>query len=112
VAASPSAHDDPSHAVLQRGDVSRYQFRSQIFAGTARDDGLYVPSQYNPESPPALMVFQDGHLYVDETGPFRVPVVFDNLIHQKQMPVTMGAFINPGHAGKAAPLQAALSGLP
>ena len=27
---------------------------------------------------------------------FRVPVVFDNLIHKKQMPVTVGIFINPG----------------
>lgn len=95
--------DSERHTDAPRGEVSRYQFRSQIFAGTARDYWLYVPSQYSPESPAALMVFQDGHLYVDESGPFRVPVVFDNLIHQRQMPVTLGLFINPGHAGKAAP---------
>src|SRR4029079_13801568 len=28
---------------------------------------------------------------------FRVPVVFDNLIHKKEMPVTVGVFINPGN---------------
>ena len=27
---------------------------------------------------------------------FRVPIVFDNLIHKKEMPVTIGIFINPG----------------
>ena len=42
------------------------------------------------------MVFQDGGRYVDETGPIRVPVVFDNLIHAGDMPVTIGVFINPG----------------
>jgi len=42
------------------------------------------------------MVFQDGHTYVDEKGQFRVPVVFDNLIAAKEMPVTIGIFVNPG----------------
>ena len=27
---------------------------------------------------------------------FRVPIVFDNLIHQKAMPVTIAVFVNPG----------------
>jgi len=42
------------------------------------------------------MVFQDGGSYVKADGNFRVPVVFDNLIHKKEMPVTIGVFINPG----------------
>src|SRR5262249_12714537 len=43
-----------------------------------------------------VMVFQDGGGYVDPKRDFRVPVVFDNLIHKKQMPVTIGIFLNPG----------------
>lgn len=86
-----------------RGAVTRQQFRSQIFGGTARDYWLYVPAQYRADSPAALMVFQDGHAYVAEEGAFRVPIVFDNLIHQRAMPVTIGLFINPGHSGKAPP---------
>jgi enterochelin esterase-like enzyme len=43
-----------------------------------------------------VMVFQDGGGYVGEKGQHRVPVVFDNLIHQRAMPVTVGIFINPG----------------
>jgi enterochelin esterase family protein len=42
------------------------------------------------------MVFQDGHSYVKEDGDFRVPIVFDNLIHKGEMPPTIGIFINPG----------------
>lgn len=42
------------------------------------------------------MVFQDGGGYVSTNGQYRVPVVFDNLIHRKEMPVTIGIFINPG----------------
>jgi hypothetical protein len=49
------------------------------------------------------MVFQDGHAYVAEDGAFRVPIVFDNQIHQRALPVTIGLFINPGHSGKAPP---------
>jgi enterochelin esterase family protein len=42
------------------------------------------------------MVFQDGGGYVKRDGSWRVPVVFDNLIAKKEMPVTVGVFINPG----------------
>jgi enterochelin esterase-like enzyme len=90
----------PSHP---RGEVRREQFRSEIFAGTSRDYWVYVPTQYRPGTPAALMVFQDGHHYLAEDGPFRVPVVFDNLIQRGEMPVTIGLFINPGHGGKSPP---------
>ncbi len=49
------------------------------------------------------MVFQDGHAYVGEEGYFRAPIVFDNLIHAGDMPVTVGIFINPGHVGDTPP---------
>ena len=42
------------------------------------------------------MVFQDGAWYLDDTAEVRVPVMFDNLIHAGEMPVTIGIFINPG----------------
>jgi enterochelin esterase-like enzyme/sugar lactone lactonase YvrE len=38
----------------------------------------------------------DGSGYSNPTRSFRVPVVFDNLIHQKAMPVTIAVFVNPG----------------
>jgi enterochelin esterase family protein len=88
---------------VPRGQVSRHDFESQILAGTHRHYWLYVPEQYDSAKPAALMVFQDGQAYVDPSGDFRVPVVFDNLIHSGAMPVTVGLFVNPGHKGKEPP---------
>ena len=42
------------------------------------------------------MVFQDGHFFVAPDKDYRVPFVFDNLIYRREMPVTIGVFINPG----------------
>jgi enterochelin esterase family protein len=42
------------------------------------------------------MIFQDGIGYSSRNGQWRVPVVFDNLIAQGKMPVTIALFINPG----------------
>ena len=49
------------------------------------------------------MVFQDGHQYVAQIARYRVPIVFDNLIAAKAMPVTIGVFVNPGHNGEELP---------
>ncbi len=81
---------------VPRGAVTKHEWRSAIFPGTQRDFWAYVPAQAEADSPACVMVFQDGGLYVNEEGEFRVPVVFDNLIHQKKMPVTVGVFVNPG----------------
>ena len=42
------------------------------------------------------MVFQDGHAFMNPDGDLRAPNVFDNLIYRREMPVTIGVFINPG----------------
>jgi len=58
---------------------------------------VYVPAQYKPDGPPAcLMVFQDGSAFLNPNGLRCVPVVFDNLIHKGEMPVTVAVLINPG----------------
>jgi enterochelin esterase-like enzyme len=78
-------------------------FQSQIFTNTLREYWVYVPAQYTPEKPACVMVFQDGHKYVKTNEEYRVPVVFDNLIAAKEMPVTIGIFITPGHRGTEMP---------
>ncbi|MGI8603151.1 MAG: SMP-30/gluconolactonase/LRE family protein [Verrucomicrobiales bacterium] len=69
---------------------------SKIFPGAEHECWVYVPAQYDSVKPACVMVFQDGGGYVKRDGQWRVPVVFDNLIHKKEMPVTVGVFINPG----------------
>jgi enterochelin esterase family protein len=78
-------------------------FKSTIFGNTARQYWVYVPAQYDASKPAAVMVFQDGHKYVNVEQEYRVPVVFDNLIHKKEMPVTIGVFVNPGNLGGELP---------
>jgi enterochelin esterase-like enzyme len=88
---------------VPHGKVTKHTWTSKVFPGTVRDYWIYVPAQYDGSTPAALMVFQDGGGYVGEKGDFRVPVVFDNLIAKKQMPVTVGVFINPGVVPPAKP---------
>jgi enterochelin esterase family protein len=64
---------------------------------------VYVPARYDAAKPAALMVFQDGHKYVNTEEEYRVPVVFDNLIHRGEMPVTIALFVNPGHGSESWP---------
>ena len=57
---------------------------------------MYVPAQYDPKVPAALMVFQDGQAFKDEKGDMRAQNVMDNLIYRREIPVMLGVFINPG----------------
>lgn len=82
---------------IPKGVVTKHSWESTVFENTIRDYYVYVPAQYDGSQDTALMIFQDGHSYVDLEGDFKVPTVFDNLIAQGKMPVTIGLFINPGH---------------
>src|SRR5262249_21381195 len=42
---------------VPHGRVERFQFtNSTVFPGTTRDGGVYIPAQYDPAKPAALMV--------------------------------------------------------
>jgi enterochelin esterase-like enzyme len=82
---------------VPQGEVTKLRWEnSKVFPGTVRDWWIYVPKQYDPAKPAAVMIFCDGSGMVSTTGSYRVPVVFDNLIARKEMPVTIAVFINPG----------------
>jgi enterochelin esterase family protein len=74
-----------------------FVFRSTILAGTVRQYWVFVPAQYTAEKPAALLVFQDGQRATNPKGQLRVPQVLANLIHKKEIPVTIGVFITPGN---------------
>lgn len=88
---------------VPEGKVTEHIWKSTIFPGTIRRYSVYVPAQYREDQPAAVMVFQDGHAYVNPTGQFRATIVMDNLIHRKEMPVTIGIFIDPGHKKESLP---------
>ena len=88
---------------VPRGTILEFEWTaSRVFPGTSRRYWVYVPEQYTASEPASLMVFQDGGLYLDPEGEMRVAVVFDNLIHRRELPVTIGVFVDPGTGNRNA----------
>ena len=81
---------------VPQGTVTKHEHKSKVFAGTTRTWWMYLPADADKAGPLCLMVFQDGEWYQQKNGDYRVPVVFDNLIHQKKIPPMAAIFINPG----------------
>jgi len=86
----------PQEGVPKGKVVERTWKESAVYPGTTHSGWVYVPAQYDPEKPACVMVFLDGADFVLSKGEVRAPIVFDNLIHKRQIPVTIGIFINPG----------------
>jgi enterochelin esterase family protein len=68
----------------------------QVFPGTQHTYWVYVPAQYDPKQPAALMVFNDGQAMIAMDGDVRAPNVLDNLIWRREIPVIITVFVNPG----------------
>jgi gluconolactonase len=95
---SPDSQEQPG---TPKGEVLKFTFEnSKIFPGAWREYWVYVPAQYAPDKPACVYVNQDGVQW-------NAPVVFDNLIHKKEMPVTIGVFVMHGRV-RAANAESAL----
>jgi enterochelin esterase family protein len=82
---------------VPKGEIrGPYTLPSNAYPGTQHTYWVYVPAQYDPAVPAALMVFQDGQAFKDENGDMRAYHVMDNLIYRREIPVMIGVFINPG----------------
>lgn len=92
----PTHPDSLPRAGVPEGRIELFEFRSGIYTNTVREVRVYVPAQYDGRTPAAVMVFQDGQRHGLRDSGLRTPVVFDNLIHKREMPVTVGIFIEPG----------------
>lgn len=92
----PGPDSKPQDGV-PKGEVLKFEFKgSKIFLGTVRDYWVYVPAQYSPDKPACVHVNQDG-------VQFQAPVVFDNLIAKKEIPVIIGVFVMHGRVPAADP---------
>ena len=90
-------HDSkPMDGVPQGKFTEPLVIPSQIFPGTQHTYWVYVPAQYNPAKPTAVMIFNDGHAMMAEPGDVQAHRVLDNLIYRREVPVMLGVFINPG----------------
>jgi enterochelin esterase-like enzyme len=90
-----------------KGLVTKFSWTSdKIYPGTTRDYWVYIPKQYNPKIPACLVIFQDGGTYLNGaswTKGISPNTVFDNLIQQGEIPITIGLFVNPGDKGPGNP---------
>lgn len=93
----------PQEGVPQGKLEGPFLFKSRVFAGTVRKYWVYVPVQYQASKPAAVLVFQDGQRAGNPRGVIRAQTVMDNLIHRKEMPVTIGIFVTPGHRSDVYP---------
>jgi enterochelin esterase-like enzyme len=85
---TPDSLEQPG---VPKGTVTEHEWNnSKVYPGTIRKYWVYVPKQYTAAKPACVFVCQDGLKYNATT-------VFDNLIAKKEMPVTIGIFINPGN---------------
>jgi sugar lactone lactonase YvrE/enterochelin esterase-like enzyme len=77
-------------AGVPKGEIIKFTFEnSKIFPGTTREVTIYIPVQYDGKKAAYVYVNQDGVQW-------KAPTVFDNLIHQKEMPITIGVFVEAG----------------
>jgi enterochelin esterase-like enzyme len=74
---------------------------SKIYDGMESRYWIYVPAQYDPNVPAAVMVWNDGGGHVNRNGGSRTQNVIDNLIHQKKTPVMIQVFTDPGTISRA-----------
>ena len=85
------------HAGVPKGEILKFTLEnSKIFPGQVHDYSVYIPAQYNPARPACVYINQDNIQA-------NAPVVFDNLINSKEMPVTIGVFVSPGRMVAANP---------
>ncbi|WP_459554693.1 alpha/beta hydrolase [Lacunimicrobium album] len=78
-----------------------FTIKSDVYPGTQHTYWVYLPAQYDPNTPAALMIFNDGHAFKQEDveknrGDIRAHNVLDNLIYRREIPVMLAVFINPG----------------
>ncbi|TWT34547.1 alpha/beta hydrolase-fold protein [Blastopirellula retiformator] len=94
------AEEHPDRVVqpgVPKGKLTSGTFTdSKLFPGTVRDYQVYVPAQYDGSQSASLLVCMDGLGFASAKGAYRVPTILDNLIHKKELPVTIAVFVNPG----------------
>ena len=85
-----------THLGVPKGQLlEQPDWKSKIFEGTTRHWWIYVPAQYDASKPACLFVIQDAQWQRNYwTG------VMDNMIAQKELPVTIGVFLTPGYKEK------------
>lgn len=93
----PLTADSLQNPNVPAGTLSdKLSITSHIYDGMTSNYWIYVPAQYDPKTPAAVMVFNDGGGYLDRKGNHPALNVIDNLISQHKIPVMVAVFTDPG----------------
>ena len=85
---------------VPQGKVSaKMRHTSRIYEGMVADYWIYTPSQYNAATPAAVMFWTDGEVHIDRDSGSRAANVWDNLTHEKKIPVMIQVLVSPGLQG-------------
>lgn len=90
----------PMPGVPQGKLDGKHVHTSRMYPGMKTDYWVYVPAQYDPAVPAAVMVWQDGEVLVNRELPSRAQIVFDNLTHLRKIPVIIQVLVSPGWVGE------------
>jgi len=93
----PDSYEKPG--VPQGKLDGKHVHTSQIYPGMQSDYWVWAPAQYQPGTPAAVMVWQDGEVLVARERS-RAQIVFENLTHEKKIPVIIHVLISPGLVGQ------------
>ena len=93
----PYSYEKPG---VPRGTLSEKMVHtSKIYPDMKSDWWIWAPAQYDPAKPAAVMIWQDGEVLVNRELPSRAQIVFENLTHEKKIPVIIHVLISPGMIG-------------
>jgi len=100
---TPDSYEQPG---VPKGTLSaKMTTVSKIYPGMETNYWVYLPAQYDPQIPAALMIWQDGErlggrnkeeICILCPSLVRIEEVTDNLLHQKKIPVMAHLFIQAG----------------
>ncbi len=72
---------------------------SRIYDGMVADYWVYAPAQYQSGTPAAVMFWTDGEVHINRDSGSRALNVWDNLTHEKKIPVIIQVLVSPGLKG-------------
>jgi gluconolactonase len=93
----PLGDDSQRQPGVPTGKVFNFSLDQSIFfPGTQRTVDVYVPAQYTGDRPACVLVALDHLMHTQ-------PIVFDNLIHRKELPVIVAIGLSSGSTAAADP---------
>jgi enterochelin esterase family protein len=69
---------------------------SRIYEGMVADYWVYAPAAYRAGTPAAVMFWTDGEVHINRDAGSRALNVWDNLTHEKKIPVIIQVLVSPG----------------